>query len=310
MTTTQPQLLSTAQEARAFSNSMRAQGQRVGFVPTMGALHDGHASLIRTLKAAGYVVVISIFVNPLQFGPNEDYSRYPRTLPADTLIAQEAGASAIFAPSVEEMYPAGFSTTMKAGPMADRLCGIQRVGHFDGVLTVVAKLFNMVQPDTAIFGEKDFQQLALIRQMGRDFNFPIEILGGEIRREMDGLAMSSRNVYLTPEDRAQAVCLSRAIAAAQNKAKELSAHSPQAVSAQAITVDTAPLLEAAHAALAASPRFVPEYVEIRDAVALESLESISVGSPATKHARIFIAGRFGVGTEKPVRLIDNGPIFL
>lgn len=173
----------------------------VGFVPTMGALHEGHASLIRRARAECGHVVVSVFVNPLQFGPNEDFDRYPRTLDADCEIAAEAGADLVFAPDAGEMYPAGFQTTVSVGPLAERLCGLNRPGHFDGVTTVVCRLFGMVAPDRAYFGQKDFQQVAVIRRMVADLVLPVEVVSCPIVREADGLAMSSRNALLPEEHR-------------------------------------------------------------------------------------------------------------
>ena len=192
----------------------RQQPGAVYFVPTMGALHEGHAALIREARSQagnGERVAVSIFVNPLQFGPNEDFSRYPRTLEADLDTCRGAGADMIFAPTASEVYFEDRSIAVGETSLSRVLCGASRPGHFDGVCTVVAKLFNLVQPDVAIFGKKDYQQLAIIRRLVRDLNFPVEIRALETVREKDGLAMSSRNRYLAPEERAQAAGLRAAL---------------------------------------------------------------------------------------------------
>jgi len=200
---------------------------RTAVVMTMGALHEGHATLIRTARERvgrkGYVVV-TVFVNPLQFGAGEDLDRYPRTLEADLKTAEQAGADIVFAPSVDEMYPDGRpEITLRAGAMGERLEGASRPGHFDGMLTVVAKLLHLTRPDVAFFGQKDAQQLALIRRMVRDLNFPVEIVGVPTVREEDGLALSSRNRYLSPQERRTALALSRALFAAQDRHAALEA---------------------------------------------------------------------------------------
>ncbi|PZD93566.1 pantoate--beta-alanine ligase [Paenibacillus sambharensis] len=187
----------------------------IGFVPTMGFLHEGHASLIRRSAEENQLTVVSIFVNPLQFGPNEDFERYPRDPERDTRLAEEAGADILFMPSVKEMYPKPVVTKVMISGLTDKLCGASRPGHFDGVGTVVSKLFNLVQPDAAYFGQKDAQQVAVIERMVEDLNIPVTIVACPIVREADGLAMSSRNVYLTPEERAQAVVLSHSLQRAE-----------------------------------------------------------------------------------------------
>lgn len=192
-----------AASARA---SVRA-GERVAFVPTMGYLHEGHLSLMRLAKEKADRVVVSLFVNPTQFGPNEDFSRYPRDLEHDLACCREAGVDVLFAPSAEDMYGRGYSTYIDEEEVGHQLEGQYRPGHFRGVLTVVAKLFLIVQPDVAVFGQKDAQQLWLIQKMVNDLNFPIQIVSGPTQRESDGLALSSRNAYLTPEHRQQATCL-------------------------------------------------------------------------------------------------------
>lgn len=193
----------------------RRAGVRVGFVPTMGYLHDGHLSLVALARRNADVVVVSIFVNPTQFGPNEDFSKYPRDWGRDERLCREAGVDVIFAPAADAMYAHDASVLIAERRLAGGLCGASRPGHFDGVCTVVAKLFNLVLPTCAVFGEKDAQQLRVIRRMTRDLNFPVDIIPGPLVREPDGLAMSSRNARLTPEERAQAVCLRRALDAVE-----------------------------------------------------------------------------------------------
>jgi pantoate--beta-alanine ligase len=193
-------------------------GQRIAFVPTMGYLHDGHLSLLQEGRKRGDLLVLSIFVNPTQFGANEDLSTYPRSLESDCELARTAGADLVFTPTAAALYPADASTWVNVEGLTDVLCGASRPGHFRGVTTVVAKLFHLVQPDVALFGCKDFQQLAVIRRMVRDLDMPVEIVGMPIVREADGLALSSRNVYLTPDERQQALVLSRAIEIARQMA--------------------------------------------------------------------------------------------
>ncbi|MEU9522198.1 pantoate--beta-alanine ligase [Streptomyces sp. NPDC048224] len=216
MTTTPPVLLRTADELHA-----RVRSGRRAVVMTMGALHEGHATLIRTARdiaGADGEVVVTVFVNPLQFGAGEDLDRYPRTLDADLEIAGRAGADAVFAPSVDEVYPGGEpQVRVSAGPMGERLEGASRPGHFDGMLTVVAKLLHLTRPDLALYGQKDAQQLALIRRMVRDLNFGVEIVGVPTVREEDGLALSSRNRYLSTAERRTALALSQALFAGQDR---------------------------------------------------------------------------------------------
>lgn len=195
----------------------RYSGQRIGFVPTMGALHDGHAALIRAARASTDFVVVSIFVNPTQFGPKEDFSKYPRTLEADQAICQQAGANGIYLPSVTEMYPERSVSVVEVTQLDQVLCGPSRPGHFRGVCTVVAKLFNIVLPDVALFGQKDAQQCRIIQQMVRDLNFPVTIQIEPTVREADGLAMSSRNRYLSAEERAVAPRIYQALQKVQDR---------------------------------------------------------------------------------------------
>lgn len=194
-----------------FSDSVRAEGKTIAFVPTMGFLHKGHASLLELGRKKADVLVLSIFVNPSQFGPNEDLDAYPRNLDGDLAIAEKEGVNAVFTPTPSSMYPRGFQTYINLETLPDHLCGLSRPGHFRGVATVVAKLFNIVKPHYAFFGQKDFQQLAVIKRMAADLDFNIEIIGAPIVREPDGLAMSSRNTYLGPSERHSALCLSGAI---------------------------------------------------------------------------------------------------
>lgn len=208
--------LTTIDSVRALVRDARAEGRRVALVPTMGALHAGHVALVRAALERADLVIASVFVNPLQFGPHEDLARYPRTPEADTERLAELGVATVFMPTVEEMYPDGgrSATLVTAGHLGTVLEGRSRPGHFDGVLTVVAKLLSIVEPDIAVFGEKDAQQLFLVRRMARDLNFPVEVLGVPTVREPDGLALSSRNSFLQSGERADALVLSRALEAA------------------------------------------------------------------------------------------------
>jgi pantoate--beta-alanine ligase len=269
------------------TRALRAAGRRVLLVPTMGALHEGHRELIRHARRApgSTVVAVSIFVNPLQFGPNEDLARYPRPLEADLEACREEGVELVFTPGVEDMYPEGpgigSATTVAPGRLAEQLEGAVRPGHFGGVLTVVAKLFHIVAPDVAFFGEKDYQQLVLVKRMVRDLDFPLSVVGVPTVREPDGLALSSRNVYLSPDDRTRAATLQRALVAGAS----VSARGADAV------------LDAARAVLAEEPGIAVEYLELRDP---------DLGSaPAEGPARLLVAARLG-----STRLIDNVPVRL
>jgi pantoate--beta-alanine ligase len=201
----------TVAELRERLAVVRAAGRRIGFVPTMGALHEGHLSLMRLAGQSTDHVVVSIFVNPTQFGPDEDLASYPRTLARDEQLCRSVGVETVFAPAASSMYAADASVRVVERSLSTGLCGASRPGHFDGVATVVCKLFNIVQPDVAVFGQKDAQQLALIRRMVRDLDMPVEIVAAPIVRESDGLAMSSRNSYLTQDERERALCLSRGL---------------------------------------------------------------------------------------------------
>jgi pantoate--beta-alanine ligase len=209
--------MNIVQTIQALSNELKPlRNKIIGLVPTMGYLHEGHLSLVRRARQECDIVVMSIFVNPLQFGPNEDLDRYPRDFKRDSELAEKAGVDFLFHPSVEEMYPTPNLTEVSVANVSERLCGVSRPGHFTGVATVVTKLFHIVMPDRAYFGLKDAQQVAVIQQMVHDLNFPITIVPCETVREPDGLAMSSRNVYLTKEERQQALILSKSLLAAKN----------------------------------------------------------------------------------------------
>jgi pantoate--beta-alanine ligase len=279
-----PTLLRTIDELRAKLDTARASGATVGFTPTMGYLHDGHASLMRAARQADDVVVASIFVNPLQFAPDEDLSTYPRDLEADLEVAAEAGADLVFAPSVDEMYPFGpVLTTVSVAEITQRWEGASRPTHFAGVATVVAKLFALVGPCRAYFGEKDYQQLAVIRRMAADLSFPVEVVGCPTVREPDGLAMSSRNVLLEPADRAAAVVLRRSLDAGV-AAMARGEADPDAVTAAMAEV------------VAAEPRAALDYVAAVDPLTLAVPERLG------PEARLLIAASVG----RP-RLIDNCP---
>ncbi len=272
----------TVRELRAAVARARSEGKRIGFVPTMGNLHSGHAALVTKAAQRADFVVASIFVNPLQFGANEDLDKYPRTLAADQQRLLDAGCNLLFAPTVEEMYPDGMGvqTRVSVPQLSEGLCGASRPGHFEGVATVVSKLFNMVQPDLAVFGEKDFQQLAVIRAMVRDLNMPIQIIGEPTVRAEDGLALSSRNGYLTPEQRATAPVVYRTL-------KQLG----EAIGAG--QVDFPALVEQGKQALEAAG-LRPDYLEVRHAV---NLKPANFGD---RDLVILVAAYLG-----NTRLIDN-----
>jgi pantoate--beta-alanine ligase len=272
----------TIRELRAAREAV-PPGQTVGLVPTMGYLHDGHLALVAAARAANDLVAVSIFVNPTQFGPNEDFSRYPRDEARDLALLQAAGVDWIFLPSPAEVYPPGFQTYVDVREVTQRLEGAVRPGHFAGVATVVAKLFNLVQPTRAYFGQKDAQQVVVIRRMVRDLNFPLELVVRPTEREPDGLARSSRNVYLNPEERLAALCLSRALQAA-------------ATQWQAGVRDGDSLRAAMQTVLAAEPLARPDYVSVADPDTLDELTAIAPGQDALAS----LAVRIG-----KTRLIDN-----
>ena len=266
-------------ELRAAIAAFRAEGARIALVPTMGALHAGHIALIDAAKRAGTKVVASIFVNPTQFGPNEDLARYPRREAADSRMLAEAGCDLLWLPTVETMYPDGFASTVSVAGVSETLDGASRPGHFDGVATVVTKLFNQVSPDAAFFGEKDYQQLQVIRRMVNDLDFAIDIVGVPTQRDDDGLALSSRNIYLDEEERAKAVALPRALGVAARAiargipAEEAAAEAQTSLVAAGFTVD---------------------YVTLVDA------ETLAANPGADRPRRLLAAARMG-----QTRLIDN-----
>jgi pantoate--beta-alanine ligase len=268
-------------------DTLRARGP-VALVPTMGALHEGHLTLVREAMERAASVVVSIFVNPAQFGPNEDLDAYPRQLAEDSAMLEEEGADLLWAPPVSEVYPDGFATTVSVSGVSEGLCGASRPGHFDGVATVVCKLFNQVRPDLAVFGEKDWQQLAVIRRVARDLDLTrphvSAILGVPTVREADGLALSSRNRYLSPEDRERAGALPRAMR--------------EAIAQIETGADVARSLAALKDALLRGGFSSADYAELADA---ESLQPLS--APGDRPARLLVAARIG-GT----RLIDNMPV--
>lgn len=279
----QPRVLRSPDEFRAACDEARSAGQRVGFVPTMGALHDGHLALVALAREKCDFVTASIFVNPTQFGPNEDFSRYPRDLDGDVAKLASAGADAVFAPDARAMYPAGEETRVHVGALAEPLCGRFRPGHFAGVTTVVAKLFALVGSSVAVFGKKDYQQLKILERMAKDLFFPVEIVGHSIVREADGVAMSSRNAYLSAEQRLRARGLSRALikAAAAFDAGERDAGALRSL-ARAEVISTADKID---------------YVEVVDPETLvPGVEGATVGD------RALVAIACYVGAT---RLIDN-----
>lgn len=273
------------QMAETIETLRQARGKltgRVGLVPTMGALHAGHLSLVEHARADCDAVMVSVFVNPTQFGANEDLTRYPRDLPHDLSLLEKAGADVVFTPTPEMMYPPGFQTWVEVGEVTKGLEGERRPGHFRGVATVVAKLFHLFQPQAAYFGQKDAQQVAVIKQMVRDLNFPLEIIVCPTQREADGLAMSSRNAYLKPDQRKAATVLSRALQAAGQAYANGERHPEKLRAAMLAVLQTEPLAE-------------PEYVSAADARSLEELTL-----PGETPVLLSMAVRVGV-----TRLIDN-----
>jgi pantoate--beta-alanine ligase len=236
------QVISAPTAMQAWSDSVRAAGRRIGFVPTMGYLHAGHLSLVHEARRRCAAVVASIFVNPLQFGANEDLGRYPRDIDRDTRMLAEAGVGILFLPQVEDIYPEGFQTTVAVANVTRGLCGASRPTHFAGVTTVVAKLFNIVKPHVAVFGRKDFQQLVTIQRMVADLCIDIEIVGAPIVRESDGLAMSSRNAYLSPSERLAGLSLSRALAAAERAYAAGARDAAELLAAARTEIDAQPLV--------------------------------------------------------------------
>ena len=273
--------LTTIPDLKSWSRAQRAAGKRIGFVPTMGYLHEGHLALVDEARRRAEAVILSIFVNPLQFGPAEDLARYPRDLPRDRALASARGVDALFVPTVAAMYPPGSEVRLSPGPIAERWEGAARPGHFSGVLTVVAKLLHLVEPDLACFGQKDVQQLTLVRRMVRDLDWPVEIVAVPTVREPDGLALSSRNAYLGVEDRRRAVVLCRALQAAHQtwRGGETRAAALEAKMRQD---------------LGAEPTVAVEYISIADPETLAPVDT------ADERTVVAIAARIG-GT----RLIDN-----
>jgi pantoate--beta-alanine ligase len=274
-------ICTTIEEMRAACRAVRKDGTRLGFVPTMGALHEGHLSLVRSAKNSCNAVAASIFVNPAQFGPNEDLAKYPRSFERDRELLEKEGVQLLFAPSTEEMYPAGAVTWVTVEGLSDKLDGRSRLGHFRGVTTVVAKLFHIVEPDAAFFGQKDAAQVAIIRRMARDLNFPVEVVVGPIVREPDGLAMSSRNAYLDPQQRKQALVLYRSL----TLVKKLADQGERGA---------AKLIAAARNEIAAEAAARLDYFEIVNPDTLDPVEDIS------RRALAAVAAYFGA-----TRLIDN-----
>jgi len=279
-------LIERVAEAQARSDALRREGRRLALVPTMGCLHEGHLSLVDEARRHADVVWLSIFVNPTQFGPGEDFERYPRTLEADLAACRARGLDAVFLPPVADLYPEGAQTWVDVADLSRPLCGQDRPGHFRGVTTVVAKLFLATKPAVAVFGEKDFQQLAVIRRMARDLCFDVEIVGGAIAREADGVAMSSRNRLLDPATRREARVLSRALGAAE-----------RAVAAGERR--GAALLHLAGLELEKAPHGRVDYAELRDPTSLEPAPPELTGPTL-----LALAVRFDAAGGA-VRLIDN-----
>ena len=277
----QPQAIRTPKDMHALSAQVRAEGKRIALVPTMGALHAGHLSLVDYARAQADFLVVSIFVNPLQFDRDADLDAYPRTWEADSALCAEHGVDAIYAPTVAAMYPEGFATKVMVSGLGEGLCGAHRPGHFDGVTTVVAKLFGAAKPHIAVFGQKDYQQLKIIERMATDLDMDLEVIGRPTLREADGLAMSSRNVHLSPDERAQALCLRRAL----DKARELAQGGEREV--QEIKTAAAQVVEGASLARL-------EYMEVVDARNLAPLARLE--GPARMALAVWLGS---------TRLIDN-----
>ncbi|SHG35654.1 pantoate--beta-alanine ligase [Ornithinibacillus halophilus] len=274
-------IVSTIEQVKNLVNQWKSAGQTIGFVPTMGFLHEGHGSLITSARQQNEKVVVSIFVNPLQFGPTEDYDSYPHDIERDRQICEELGADVIFHPTPEEMYPKDFYTYVDMSGLTEGLCGDSRPGHFRGVCTVVNKLFNIVQPNRAYFGQKDAQQLAIIKQMATDLNMNVEVIGCPIIREEDGLAKSSRNAYLSSEERKAAQIVSKAIFAGEELVKSGEIDAEKIVTTMKNIVDSEPLAKV-------------EYVNVVDGLTLKPVATIK---PQTLVAMAVHIGK--------TRLIDN-----
>ncbi|PNU19893.1 pantoate--beta-alanine ligase [Geothermobacter hydrogeniphilus] len=278
------QIIRSVSEMQQRCLAAREAGQRIAFVPTMGWLHEGHLSLLREGRERGDLLVLSIFVNPTQFGQGEDFESYPRDLSRDAALAEAVGTDIIFAPEAADMYPRGYASYVDVEGLTEVLCGVSRPGHFRGVTTVVTKLFTIVQPHIAFFGQKDFQQLAVIRRMTLDLNLPVEVVGMPIIREADGLAMSSRNVYLSADQRRQALVLSRSIA----EAKRLAAAGER---------DVAIILAGIEEMIRVEPEARIDYLQVCHQYTLEQQQRIDADSVLL--LAVFIGA---------TRLIDNSPL--
>ncbi|MCG8634871.1 MAG: pantoate--beta-alanine ligase [Desulfobacterales bacterium] len=277
-------VLKTKEDMQAWSLAKKREGKTISFVPTMGYLHAGHVSLLELGRPLSDELVLSIFVNPTQFGPNEDLDAYPVNIENDLKLAEQAGVTAVFLPNKEEMYGENYQTRVALDHLPHHLCGKSRPVHFGGVATVVTKLFNIVMPDVAVFGKKDYQQLRVIRQLTRDLDFNIEIIGGDIVREPDGLAMSSRNAYMTPEQRKSALCLSRSIGLARK-------------AVEAGETSAAALIREMEAHIQSFDHTDIDYIEFCDPVTLDPVETIE--------DQVVVALAVQVGKS---RLIDNALI--
>jgi len=276
--------INTVNEIRQALRSERSKGNTIGFVPTMGYFHEGHLALMREAKKRADIAVVSLFVNPAQFGPNEDLDKYPRDLVRDKRLSANVGVDYMFAPTVEEMYPDGYATYVSVKGITDVLCGKSRPGHFQGVATVVAKLLNIIQPDVALFGEKDWQQLAVIKKMVRDLNIGVDIVDVPIVREKDGLAMSSRNTYLSPDERKAALIISRSLKLAQDMVDGGETNAGKLASALRDAIGSEKLVEL-------------EYLEVVDPQSLMQVKEID------GEVLVAIAAKVG-----KTRLIDNAII--
>lgn len=284
------QIFSTPAEMQAWSDNCRTAGRRIGLVPTMGALHTGHLALIADAAERSDDVVVSIFVNPLQFNEVSDFDGYPRPIDDDVAACEQTGVAAVFAPTAASMYPMGFQTRVVPGPLGAVMEGPTRPGHLEGVLTVVVKLFGAVRPHVAIFGEKDYQQLRIITQMAADLEFGVDVVGHPIVRDLDGLALSSRNVHLTDSERAAAVAVPRSLDAA--------------IVAAHVSNDLTDLISAATSVIDAEDAAVLEYVTVFDSITLIEFNDLAGVPRVPGVARIATAVRFG-----DVRLIDNRDLF-
>ncbi len=275
------EISSDPREVRARVAEWRGAGRKIALVPTMGYFHRGHLSLMEYGKTAGDRLVVSLFVNPAQFGPNEDLARYPRDLERDAALANDAGVDVLYTPEAAAMYPPGYQTFVSVEQLSQGLCGASRPGHFRGVATVVLKLFNQVQPGIAVFGEKDYQQLAVIKQMAADLDLPLEVAGRPIVREPDGLALSSRNTYLNKNERAAALCLYRSLIAARELVVAGAKHRDN-------------ILEAVRQMIGSTPHTRIDYLALVDPATLREVETI------TGEARLLLAVWVG-----NTRLLDN-----